>query len=662
MGYGTKRIKHSAAAARHSGGVESETFVNSVNGIVWKVALPAWSFTFVSPQAERILGYPLEHWFADTNFWSNHLHPEDRWVLERLRSLATGDCEDRRLEFRMIAADKRIVWFRDLVTVDSSDRGPAFLGGVLFDVTQHKKEEVLHAGQMRVLETIASSAPLPGILTSIVELIEPQSDGLFCSILLLKEDGKHVMHGAAPNLPEAYLKAIDGAPIGPKAGSCGTAMFRRKQVIVSDILEDPLWEDYRGLASQFGLRACWSTPIISHKGDVLGSFAMYYKEPRSPRAEETHLIDVATHVAAIAIERQQSEERIRSSEERYRRIVDTANEGIWIVDESSRINFVNNTMAQMFGYSVEDMTGRSTRDFMGAEAAEEATRLMDRRRAGIAEQFDFPFLRKDGTELWGIVSTTPMVNERGEFCGALGMITDITRRKQAETELRRSRDQLREMAGKVLQAQEEERRRISRELHDDIVQKVAALAIGMSRVKRQAVAVSESLAEELAGMQQRISALAQDVRQISHRLHPAVLEHAGLMTALKVFVEEFSEAEGLEVMLTVPDSSDTIPREVAMCVYRVVQEWLRNIAKHARAKSAEVVVSIAANDLHLVIKDGGQGFDVEEARGKGLGLVSIEERVRICQGTVKITSEFNRGSALEARIPLAVSQAAGSSV
>jgi len=228
MGYGTKRIKHSAAHARHSGRVEREAFVNSVNGIVWEVALPAWTFTFVSPQAERILGYPLEHWFADTNFWSNHLHPEDRWVLERLRSLVTGECDDRRLEFRMIAADNRIVWFRDLVTVDVSDHGPAFMGGVLFDVTQHKKEEALHAGQMRVLETIAGSAPLPGVLTSIVELIEPQSDGLFCSILLLKEDGKHVTHGAAPNLPEAYIKAIDGAPIGPKAGSCGTAMFRRK--------------------------------------------------------------------------------------------------------------------------------------------------------------------------------------------------------------------------------------------------------------------------------------------------------------------------------------------------------------------------------------------------------------------------------------------------
>jgi PAS domain S-box-containing protein len=630
----------------------ARAFADSVEGIVWELALPAWKFTFVSPQAEHILGYPLERWFTDSDFWSNHVHQQDQWALERLQNLAAGRRVDRSLEFRMIAADRRTRWLSGLVSVRVSDDQPAFLRGVLFDVTRQRKEDALHAGQMRVLETIAGNAELHGILESIVHLIEPQSDGMLCSILLLREDGVHVMHGAGPSLPAAYMKAIDGASIGPKAGSCGTAMFRGRQVIVTDILEDPLWEDYRALAMPFGLRACWSTPIISHKGKVLGSFAMYYHEPRSPRAEELHLIDVATHVAAIAIERQQSEEEIRSSEERYRRIVDTANEGIWTVDDASRITFVNDRLARMFGYSVEEMIGRPTTDFMRADAVAEAARRVSRRRTGIAEQFDFPFRRKDGTELWSIVSTTPMLNEQGQMCGALGMVTDITQRKKAEAELRSSRDQIRGMAGKVLRAQEEERRRIARELHDDIVQRVAALSIGMSRIKRQAAAVDESIANELAGIQKTIHSLAQHVRQISHRLHPAVLEHGGLMPALKAFAEEFSNAEDLEVQLSVPDTQEAIPPEVGMCVYRVVQEWLRNVAKHAHAKSVRVAVSIAGDDLHLTIKDEGKGFDVEKARGKGLGLVSIEERVRFCRGTVRITSAPNQGATLEAQIPL----------
>lgn len=632
-----------------------EALVNSIDGIVWELELPDWKFSFVSEQVERILGYPVQQWLDDSEFWLNHLHPQDRSSAAEFRRMATSKGEDYQCEYRMIAADGRVVWLRDLVSVKAADHQSGTLHGVLLDITKRKKEEALHTGQIRVLETIAASGLLPKILASIVHLIEPQSDGMLCSILLLNKDGVHVMHGAAPNLPEAYIKAIDGAPIGPNAGSCGTAMYRGKQVIVTDILEDPLWEDYRGLAAQFGLRACWSTPIVSHIGKVLGSFAMYYHEPRSPRAEEIHLINVATHIAAIAIEREQAAEKLRSSEERYRQIVDTANEGIWMVDDNSKITFVNRRMAEMLGYSLEDMIGRPTNDFIDVEKTlEEANVRLEQRLTGIAEQFDFPFRRKDGSEVWGIVSTTPMQNEAGQFRSALGMVTDITQRKRAEAELRRRNEQIREMASKLLTAQEEERRHISRELHDDIVQKIAAMAIGMSRIKNQLSDAGQPLAEEMGGVQQRIFGLADDIRRLSHRLHPAVLEHAGLMAALKSFTEEFSNAEGLAVMLEVPEGRNVIPREVGVCVYRVVQEWLRNIAKHAQEKSAEVNLSIADNKLHLVIKDHGQGFDVDRARGSGLGMVSIEERVRLCQGTVEITSRLGHGTTLAACIPLGV--------
>jgi GAF domain-containing protein len=118
----------------------------------------------------------------------------------------------------------------------------------------------------------------------------------------LNRDGKHVRHGAAPNLPAAYIKAVDGAPIGPRNGSCGTAMFTRRPVVVTDVMTDPLWADYRELAKICGLCACWSTPILSAQGDVLGSFAMYRQQNRGLRPEETRLTQIATHIAGIAIE------------------------------------------------------------------------------------------------------------------------------------------------------------------------------------------------------------------------------------------------------------------------------------------------------------------------------------------------------------------------
>src|ERR1043165_1194302 len=158
------------------------------------------------------------------------------------------------------------------------------------------------AEQQRIEQMIESDAPLNDILSELVLMIEAQSPEMLCSILLLSDDGNHVRHAVAPSLAQSYVKAIDGAPIGPKHGSCGPAMFRGRPVIVTDIATDPLWDDYREHARMIEMAACWSTPILSSKGKVLGSFAMYYRDPRGPKPEEQRLTDVATRLAARAIE------------------------------------------------------------------------------------------------------------------------------------------------------------------------------------------------------------------------------------------------------------------------------------------------------------------------------------------------------------------------
>ena len=177
-----------------------------------------------------------------------------------------------------------------------------------FRIEHEKKEEEFRFGQSKILQKLAANAPLSEILERLVLLIEAQSPGMLCSVLLLSEDGDHVRHGAAPSLPAEYVKAIDGLQIGPKHGSCGTAIYRGEPVVVTDILNDPLWEDYRDLAVANGLRACWSTPIFSGRGKVLGSFAMYYREPRTPTGEEAGLTEVATRIAGLAIERHAAKE------------------------------------------------------------------------------------------------------------------------------------------------------------------------------------------------------------------------------------------------------------------------------------------------------------------------------------------------------------------
>src|SRR5262245_32560725 len=190
------------------------------------------------------------------------------------------------------------------------------VGGIVVcrDVTAQKNEEAFRAGQAKILEMIAANAPLGDILSKLVLLIERQAPDMICSILRLSADGNHIEHGAAPHLPNHYVKAVDGLPIGPKNASCGTAMYRGKPVIVTDIFKDPLWEDYRDIAAKSGLRACWSTPILSARGKVLGSFAMYYREPQIPTGAEERLTDVATHIAGLAIEHQATVEALQRTQ------------------------------------------------------------------------------------------------------------------------------------------------------------------------------------------------------------------------------------------------------------------------------------------------------------------------------------------------------------
>ena len=183
-----------------------------------------------------------------------------------------------------------------------------------------KGAELLQAGQKRVLELVAADAALPKVLETILQVVAEQTDGLVGSVLLVDADGRTLRHGAACGLPDDYCNAVDGIDIGPTAGSCGTAAFRRELVIVENTKTDPLWADFRPLAERFGLSACWSHPVLAANGDVLGTFAMYYREVRRPSAFELELIEVAARLAAIAIERNLGRERLQ----RYLTALDAA--------------------------------------------------------------------------------------------------------------------------------------------------------------------------------------------------------------------------------------------------------------------------------------------------------------------------------------------------
>ena len=164
----------------------------------------------------------------------------------------------------------------------------------------------------RVLELAIMDSPLEETLGELIGIVESTSrTGVLGSILLLDHDEKHLRHGAAPSLPNAYCKAIDGAEIGPCAGSCGTAAYSATPVFVSDIANDPLWADYKAVALPHGLRACWSTPIMTAGRKVLGTFAMYHREPREPTVRDLAMVDLVTQTAALVIDRDRANATLR---------------------------------------------------------------------------------------------------------------------------------------------------------------------------------------------------------------------------------------------------------------------------------------------------------------------------------------------------------------
>jgi len=353
------------------------------------------------------------------------------------------------------------------------DRDKIEFGAPVPDVTDQRLARATLAGERRVLEMMARGDSRALVFDALCRLVEELASGSLSSILLLEQGTNRLRHGAAPSLPAPYSEAIDGIVIGPSVGSCGTAAYRATPVIVCDIATDPLWADFRALALAHELRACWSSPILSSEGRVLGTFAIYYREPRSPTEQERNLIDQITHLASIAIERARAEELVRDSERRYRYIFESAGASIWeedfsqvkaAIDElkaggvrdfrqyfAAHPEFVERAIAMVRILDVNDATVRlfaaqdkqellvsldrvftpETRDVFTGELtalAEGAT--------GFESQTSLRTLKGDPLS---VVFTIAFPAEPAELNSVLVTVTDVTEQKRAEDALRQAR-------------------------------------------------------------------------------------------------------------------------------------------------------------------------------------------------------------------------------
>ena len=300
--------------------------------------------------------------------------------------------------------------------------------------------------QNRILEQIVQQAPLRKVLDALLQAIEEQCPGMLGSILLLDSDRVTLRHGSAPSLPAALIQYIDGQPIGPQAGSCGTAAFRGEPVIVEDIATNSLWENHRELALRHGLRACWSTPIFDGQRRVLGTFALYFHTPGAPCERHMRLIEMATYTASIAIIKYHETEALRASEERLRLAVTGANVGIWEWSIGTGRLVWSSELKAIFGWppDAEDLT---LQRFFSVIHAEDRPRIDAALQKALSRrtnyEAEYRIVLPDGSLRW-IASTG-----RGEYADGIpvrmmGIALDVTDRKRAEEEMGRREAQLAE--------------------------------------------------------------------------------------------------------------------------------------------------------------------------------------------------------------------------
>jgi len=383
--------------------------------------------------------------------WQPIIHPQD---LETFRdhwkaTLASGQPGEFEARVRRFDGEYRWHLFRGVPLCDEAGK-PVKWYVSAFDIEDRKQAEASLAGEKRILEMVARGDSLSDILDRLCQFVEEQTGDIFASILLLDSNGKRLWHGGAHGLPKAYNKAIDGIAIGPAVTSCGTAAFTGKQVIVPDIATDPLWIDFRDLALPHSLRACWSTPIFSSEGKVIGTFAMYCREPRNPSSRDQEIITQITHLAGVAIQRKLAEDALRRSETYLVEGQKLTHTGSWAYNVvSGMLVHSSEEHSRLFGFDPE----------MGIPSFEKLTqRIHPEDRAQALQSFDSPMrarsdfdahfriVHPDGTTKYVYGTGHPIFNASGEVGEFVGTVMDVTERKRAEEERERLREAQSELA------------------------------------------------------------------------------------------------------------------------------------------------------------------------------------------------------------------------
>jgi PAS domain S-box-containing protein len=543
--------------------------------------------------------------------------------------------------------------------------------GLVRDITDRHRSEAMLGWQAQVLESVATGRSISEVLHGLVLGMEAQMHGGLCTVLLLEGNRIHV--AAAPSLPDVYNRAIEGVEIGPQAGSCGTAAYRNERVIVTDIATDPLWAEYKAAALPHGLRACWSVPIRSSSGDVLGTFAVYYREVRSPTEVELAMVDRAGALAGIALERERRESLLAS-------INRNVNEGLFRSTPSRGLVYVNVAFARMFGYDSPEAMLRvpSALLYADPERREELKRVIVAR--GFFANEEVRFVRRDGSSFWALVSSTGVKGSDGTVEYYDGAVSDVTERKRLEEQLRQAQkmEAVGKLAGGVA--------------HDfnNLLTAISGYAEALTDCL-PATSQAHEDAEEITRAAQRAAALTRQLLAYSRQqiLAPQVLELPQVVDHLGGMLRRLI---GEDVRLVIQHApGDSFVRVDRGQIEQVLLNLVVN-ARDAMPNGGTLTISTAQVDVDeffartvldtepgphvcLTVEDTGVGMDEptrrrafdpffttkEQGKGTGLGLSTVYGIVRQSDGSIHLESTPGSGATVRVYLPR-VAERPGSSV
>jgi len=637
-----------------------------------------------------LVGIPQDE-LVGTPVTDTYLAEERDLFLERLEKLRGGGT----LRFERTFVRKN----GDIIPVEVSVtaiRG-GYFQAILRDISERKRSEALLAGEKRLLEMIATGVGLKEILNTLCLIIEEQRAGTLASVLLLNADGVHLDCIAGPSLPKEWAQQMENLPIGPCAGSCGTAAYRGSPVIVSDIATDPLWDvpEHRTSALKHGLRASWSNPVLSTAGKVLGTFCMYYRETRSPNSQDLELIDLATDLVRIAIERDRTEKALRASEQVARgqvealtysldvlatapapdkflgqmlstigRLLNAQSVILWLLDETNDslvlrawaegTNFAKADPEHPFiknPSSWKEDPGLRELFFSGAPVACE-----DVERDPFTSNDLREYLKSGGTKKFLRIPT--LVG--GRVKGFIGIRHgDRPPYRPEEIELAQALAhqamlaiQLNEFAEQSRQAAVlEERNRMARDIHDTLAQGFTGVIVQLEAVEDAIACCRRKEANEHL---QRASELARqslnEARRSVHALRPQALQRGNFWEALKGIVKNTTAGTTLHTRFELRGKLRELPLVWQENLLHIGQEALTNALKYARPRNFETRLICNTKELRLELRDDGDGFKIN-GRNDGFGLAGMRERVEQMGGELKVTSARGKGTKIVVTLP-----------